>query len=689
MGGVEAMVEAVGYALAALGFVLLTLLLVTSFRRRLRSLFLAGASGMTAIWAAGITAGTFVYSLTAFQIYVLEFSLDAAWLIFLSSLMGVGGTQFVLLRRLGIGVGVGLLLVGVVLELAFRAGFADAGAEQLLIFGQIITALVVLINVEQIIRNAREQQQRGLKYLCLGVGALFAYDLIMYSQAILGEHLSPSLWAARGYVAAMTLPMLVVAVSRTPMWSGGIFVSRQVVFHTATVFSAGIYLTFIGLAGQYIREFGGSWGSVAQIIFVSAAILALSVIIFSERLRLRLRVFISKHFYRNKYDYRQEWLRLTETMNLEQDGLPLQKRAIRGLADIVRAPSGQLWLKSADGKQYESSAGWNVAGAEGHLSADASLPAFLVSSGWIVDLDEYRNDPGRYKDLTIDETDLLLEKPRFIIPLDADAGLIGFVVLSAPKTPVTLNYEDRDLLKTAGRQVASYIAQEAATELLAQGRQFEAFNKMTAYLMHDLKNVIAQQSLLVENAQKHKQNPDFVDDAIATIDSGVVRMRRVIEQLQQNSVRHRIENVELGSLVRSAASHCSDRKPKPRANVSGERLWVRADKERLHMAICHAIRNAQDATDAEGSISVDVNCNGATCDVVISDTGKGMDEAFIRDRLFRPFDSTKGTQGMGIGAYQIRETLRSVGGDLGVESAVGAGTTVTMTLRTRASAEKV
>ena len=675
-------IGAIGYSLAALGYLLLTGLLLTSFRQRLRSVILAGAAAVTALWAAGVAAGFAVLKLTTFQVFLLEFSLDAAWVFFLATLMGLGagGAQFVLLRRVGLGITAGFVLAGGLLEYGYATGRTTAGAEQLLIIGQIVTALLVLIYVEQIIRNARQQQRRGLKYLCLGVAAIFAYDLIMYSYAILAEGISPVLWAARGYVAAMTLPVVVVAVNRTPMWSGGIFVSRQVVFHTATVFAAGIYLTVIGVAGQYIRQYSGTWGSIAQIVFIVAAILGFCVFLFSERFRLHVRVFISKHFYRNKYDYRQEWLRLIETMTTPDESLPLQKRAIKALADIVRAPTGHLWLKSSDGTSYEVTSSWNTAGGNVTLAAESSLPAFLSSSGWIVDLREYEIDPTRYEGLQLSKADLQLDNARFLIPLISDDELIAFIVLSAPTADAGLNYEDRDLLKTAGKQVASYVAQEAATEQLAQNRQFEAFNKLTAYLMHDLKNVIAQHSLLVENAQKHKDNPAFIDDAIATISSGVTRMRGVIEQLKQSSVQHSLENIELGKLIVSAVSQCTDRKPVPRANIGIERLWVRADRERLQMAICHAIRNAQDATDDDGRISIELTYDDSMCHVVIDDNGSGMDEAFMRDRLFRPFDSTKGTQGMGIGAYQIRETLRSAGGTLDVESELGSGTRLKMSL---------
>ena len=198
--------------------------------------------------------------------------------------------------------------------------------------------------------------------------------------------------------------------------------------------------------------------------------------------------------------------------------------------------------------------------------------------------------------------------------------------------------------------------------------------------MHDLKKLIAQQSLVVENAHKHKDKPEFIDDAIRTVDSGVARMKRVLEQLKQGAPMQAASRIEVGKLVMEAASQCADRRPEPRAVIGEERLWIRADRERLLAALIHAIRNAQDATATDGSIRVTVEpCNGE-CAIRVIDTGKGMEREFIETRLFKPFDSTKGTSGMGIGAYQVRETVRASGGELHVESVVGEGTRVSIVL---------
>jgi putative PEP-CTERM system histidine kinase len=266
------------------------------------------------------------------------------------------------------------------------------------------------------------------------------------------------------------------------------------------------------------------------------------------------------------------------------------------------------------------------------------------------------------------------------VPLAHDEALLGFVALANPKTPFTLTFEDHDLLKTAGQQIASYLAQEKAIERLTESRQFEAYNRFTAFVMHDLKNAVAQQSLVVENAEKHKHNPEFIDDAIETIRGSVDRLRRVLAHLRQSTLEQSVETVDLERVVLEVASRCADREPVPVANVPGTAVPVRANRERLVSAINHTVRNAQEACGSGGEVRIALTVQGDECAVTITDNGEGMDAIFVRDRLFRPFDSTKGAEGMGIGAYQVRESVRAAGGEVDVSSAPGEGTTFRMRL---------
>jgi putative PEP-CTERM system histidine kinase len=204
--------------------------------------------------------------------------------------------------------------------------------------------------------------------------------------------------------------------------------------------------------------------------------------------------------------------------------------------------------------------------------------------------------------------------------------------------------------------------------------------------MHDLKNMISQQELVVGNAQRFKHRPEFVDDVIRTIEASVNRMRKVIERLQAHDRGDSTSMIDVGKLLAEVVNACSDRAPAPALRSLPAGIHVVANKDKLAMALTHAIRNAQDATREGGMVAIGCSTSDGRAVIEIVDDGVGMDEDFVRHRLFKPFDSTKGAQGMGIGAYQIQETFRAAGGSVEVSSQPGSGTTLRLSMPLAVSA---
>ena len=670
-------VAAVGYAVVGVLFAVLAVLLATVWRGQRVGGYLISACVVNTLWAALLMAHLFRSDIDPLWLFVGEIARTSSWIIFVVYLLGQIGFD----RRLrGIAVLACLLALGSGLALWVGQrwlGLASNIGDVMMPAG-LVLALLGLLLIEQLYRNASPESRWGLKALVMGLGGIFAYDLFMYSQAVLFNAIDTTTWLARGAVNILFIPAIAVAARRSSDWELRIFVSRQVVFYSTTLVAVGLYFLVMSFGGYLLLQFGGSWGALARTVFFVGAGLVLFTLLFSNTLRARLKVFINKHFFQNRYEYRQEWLRLISTLTSSDLVPELRMRAIKSLAQILESPHGVLWLQNPNSNTYHCVTGWNTDCFGDVIAGDDSLVRFLENRQWVIDLREYGDDAGHYDGLEVATGSLGLADAAFIVPLLHDSGIIGFVVLPSGSTSTVLNYEDRDLLKTAGQQVASYLVQELTNDQLTEARQFEAFSRLTAYLMHDLKNVIAQQSLVVENAKKHKNNPQFIDDAVETIKSSVSRMRKILEHFGQSSTEHRLQRVELGKVIMQAISQCSDRRPIPTSEIGGDQVWVRADSDRLLMAISHAIRNAQDATSTDGDVSVTLEVNDRNCCVRIIDTGEGMEEAFIRERLFKPFDSTKGTQGMGIGAYQIRETLRAMGGEVSVASEPGGGTVVAL-----------
>jgi putative PEP-CTERM system histidine kinase len=285
-----------------------------------------------------------------------------------------------------------------------------------------------------------------------------------------------------------------------------------------------------------------------------------------------------------------------------------------------------------------------------------------------------KRHPDRYEDLTLDSWLERNGKWWLVVPLFLGNRLYGFIVLQESRVVPNLNFEDHDLLRTVGRHVAMHINQAESDKRLAESRQFGAYNRLTAFLMHDLNNLIAQQSLVVKNAEKFRDNPKFVDDTIDTITHSVARMNRLMEQLSSASKASIVRRTDLRDALQRAVDRCQSGTPVPSLAIYEDPIMLEADSERLTSVFEHIIRNAQDATNQSGSIQVEATVRGNTVSVSIRDSGQGMSSEFIHERLFRPFDSTKGSHSMGIGAYQARDYVRTLGGQMEVSSQIAVGT---------------
>jgi putative PEP-CTERM system histidine kinase len=689
------------YGLASAAFLVLTLLLLTSWEGRSQGARLVAACATTSAWAAVLALGAQGAQLTTALVLLTEFLRYGAWFVALTGLTrpaGLGGRLSILVHVVWAG-GAALLLAA---PLLVQWGVPLPPPDQLMFAAGLAMPLLGLILLEQVYRNAREGGRYALKFFVIALGVMFAYDLFLYSQAQLLNRVDESAWQARGFVLTLMVPLLAVAARRNPQWSLNVFVSRHVVFYTTSFIAIGVYLLLMAAGGYLIQLYGGTWGRIAQLVFLAGAGIVLVTLIASTSLRRRLRVFLSKHFYRNKYDYRIEWLRFIQTLSAPEEGVETHANALRAIAQIIGSPGGVLFLRNDERDAYKVTAVWPLdqfaeARHYPQVASGDELPSFLAGNQWVIDLRELRETPDVYQNLVL--PDFLNERAavyRLVVPLSHGDDLIGFLLLASPPEPFRPNYEDRDLLKTVGRHVAVHLAQFEADKHLAESRQFEAYHRLTAFVMHDLKNLAAQLALIVSNADRHKQNPEFVEDAISTIANSTERMQRLIQQLERRELQSLTRRVSLGDIARKAVKRCAVRSPVPTCTLAEEDLWVEADPERLTMIVEHVIRNAQDACAEDGTVSIVVGLDGESngpavppsdtatrlaapvaC-LTVEDDGAGMSGEFVRERLFRPFDTTKGPKGMGIGAYQVREYIRSLGGRVDVASVEGNGTRFTL-----------
>jgi putative PEP-CTERM system histidine kinase len=392
-----------------------------------------------------------------------------------------------------------------------------------------------------------------------------------------------------------------------------------------------------------------------------------------------VRVQVSKHFYRFRYDYREEWLRLTNTLVSESDGLSLPKRAIKGLADIVGSEAGALFISEPGSRTYVAAASWKMDGLLSLEEYEADdLLALMERAAWIVDSVEYKVSAPKASPTFLDDILSRTQCELLVVPLLVQSTLFGFVVIERPATLTRLSFEDIDLLRTGGRSVAGLLGQYYLAQRLTEAKQFEEFGRMTAFLLHDLTNISAQQSLILQNAERHKGNAQFIDDALRTISGSVERINRLVQVVRTGLVRRAPTPVDLAPVVNDAIRLCSGHAPRPAVTLSALPLVVLTEGDRLAHGLAHLIRNAQQAASATGTVTVSLHGDASYAVITVADNGTGMSADFVRERLFRPFDSTKKGVSLGIGAAQIRDIVKSYGGTLGVQTNEGQGSIFTI-----------
>ena len=684
-------IGAIAYGIAALAFLVLVLLIKpSSWALSSPATRLWIAALISVAWAALASAHGFLDCFTNAALYGMDITRLAAWLwalLAIAELQGLSRSWRVLIQLVLL-----TALPAAAVLLLLSRGIAQAGAAD---YGLSVLALVIsllgIFSVEQIYRNASVPTRPALRWLTTGLGGLFVVDLFVLAEAVLTRGFAAETWAARGLLAAfLSVPIALGARRLDQRWTQRLFLSRQVVFYTTSFMLVGAYLILMSLGGFYLRSSGATWGRPAQIFFLTAATLLLGFLIFSGTIRRRFMVWLSKSFYTNRYDYRSEWLRFIRTLSSQTPTQSIQQTAIVSVAQIIGSEQGALWVRG-EGTEFLPITAWpehELHSAMPVLPGSDALVSFMVRTGWVVDLQELSERPALYDDLRVDDTLSRSYHDGIILPLLHHEQMYGFLALARPRGLGSLNFEDRDLLKTVGRHLAAHLSQDDNDRRLAESRQFETYNRLTAFVMHDLKNLTAQLQLVVHNAERHKRKPEFVDDAIATIANSVDRMSRLLAQLTQGHAAEQRRVVDLAELVARVIHRAGNRAPVPTLKVV-EPCSTEADPDRLMMVLEHVVRNAQDASAESGSVTIELDCAGDAPRIRVSDHGEGMDETFMRERLFRPFDTTKGSKGMGIGAYQAREYLRSLGGEVAVSSTVGQGTVFSFLFSPRAAAARI
>lgn len=536
----------------------------------------------------------------------------------------------------------------------------------------VLLNLTSLVLLEQIYRGGNVEAKRSITPLVIALGSVAVFDFVLYAQATMVGGIEFDFWYIRGYLSALAVPLLLISIRRFKEGAVRIFVSRNVVFYSSMLMIAGLYLLLMAVAGYLINYLGGEWGQLVSFGFFILGSIVLAVLLITETIRRQVKVFISKHFFANKYEYREEWLELIgqiETASAEnycQMSLQIMMSKVGATGGVILKANGnnRFTVKHSDGIELDES-----------FDKDLMLiEHFTKNQGWIIDINEYIEDSLLYPGLYINPQMWHIVGVNILVPIFIGKNFYGFFILSNSEEENKLNWEDRDLLFAIAKQLGNFISLNEANDKLAESKQFDAFNQMSAFLVHDLKNVQAQLALITSNAIQHRDNKEFVDDVFETVESATQRLAKVLAQLSnKHAAQSTSKSVDLGDIIERVAAQRNVVQPQVVITNKDECLTT-IDYERFFSVINHLIQNAQEATSDTGWVEIGLEQQQDHINIVVSDNGCGMSESFIKSRLFKPFDTTKGNAGMGIGVFEAKQFFESIAGSLTVESAEGQGT---------------
>ncbi|HEX8216261.1 MAG TPA: XrtA/PEP-CTERM system histidine kinase PrsK [Allosphingosinicella sp.] len=566
-------------------------------------------------------------------------------------------------------VGLQIVISGVSAEFAHAPQVLAALAATQHIIGLTIAA-GSLVLVHNLYGQAAPDSRWGIQLPAIALAAMWAYDLHLYTTAYLTRAPADELFAMRGAILSMIVPLFALASRRSSSWK--VQLSRAATFQSLSMLAILAYLIVMMSATRAMEYAGSDWARFGQIVLIFAMTVAASVLLPSGRARAWVRVMVSKHFFEHRYDYRAEWLRFTHTIGRvggEAAGR-LEERVVKALADIGGSPGGLLLLADGQGRLAPAARwNWHHDGECGR-DEDGAFARFLAKTGHIVDFTQESQAPPWIADLS---------NLWAGVPLVHGGRLVGLVLLEHPLVRRPLDWEDFDLFRTAGIQAASYLAEAQSHQALADSQRFDEFNRRFAFIMHDIKNLVSQLTLVARNAERHADNPEFRADMIATLQGSVKKMHDLLARLSNGS-RRDAEPPRPVSVQAAAAAVVEAKRRSHPVDADGDPgLVALADPGRLEQALGHLVQNAIDASPEGSAVTIRFGRRGAEAAIEIADRGAGMSPEFVRSRLFQPFASTK-DNGFGVGAFEARALVDAMGGRIEVDSREGEGSLFTVFL---------
>ncbi len=541
--------------------------------------------------------------------------------------------------------------------------------------GVMAAFIFALMNVEATLSATRGITLNRMKFEAIGIMCLLAVLIFYYSQGLLYRTINMNLVPVRS--AVFIIAALLIFYSQAFRGIGTrVSISRHVLYRSITLLAVGLYLIGLGLVGEGMRYFGGTFSAKLTVLLAFIGGMLLLAVLLSEKARRRTKVLINKHFFVNKHDYREEWIKFTgrlsscATLDDVQESILMVYRETFGLA------GASLYLLGPDGKRHLRVAENEMAKSPDELRVSEGLSSYFLKQERVLNLAD-----GEYP-LSASELAVYQQGGIWlIVPLISGGAVQGLAALRRQIVPEKLTYDDYDLMKVLARQAAQAITNLKLSEEVMDMRAMAAVSRISTFVIHDLKNLTSGLSLVVDNAEEHISNPEFQRDAIQTIKKTLAKMEGLTRRLKTipEKLSHETKVTDLDRLSRETVAEFSKIRVGVPIEYSGATVYASVDGEEIVKVIVNLVQNALNASNDKGVVVVTTSEEQGSACIRVSDSGKGIEPDFLKNQLFKPFRTTKET-GLGIGLYQCKQIVEAHEGKIEATSEPGKGTVFTVRL---------
>lgn len=534
----------------------------------------------------------------------------------------------------------------------------------------VIIYVVSIAYLEGLLRTLRDPVLYQLKFVLIGLVALAGFRIFALSQTVFqqGQRLDA---ATNGLAILMVIGLVAYGFMRAKFQSltERIYISPKVLSGSLTFLVVGLYLFGVGAVSQIVRSLGVSFGVALSVLFVLLALMGLMILVLSRSSRMTLRTMVARNFYRSKYDYRAQWLEVTEVFR-ERDSVDAIWDGLLGLLSrTFSAGRISVWHKiEADGRFHQMRS-TNTESPPEPLGTSHGLIQRLAGEDVPVDL--------AVVGLPLHDNFVRDTQAVLCAPIHSEAELIGFIALSSEVAGLSYEQDDRDLLKAIAHHVGVLLAHARLSEERQSSAELEALHRFSAFCLHDLKNLAARLSLVAQNAEHHGHDPAFQESAMRTVKDTTHKITTLMSKLSAKSAVPSLagtwEQVELSGLIEEIVAPL--RGGRVRWHISTETTQsIAVIREEINQVLLNVMLNAKQAISEEGDIWITLSRVPGFAVVTIEDTGCGISQERLRP-LFQPAQSSR-PGGLGIGLFQCHQIVEAYGGVIQIQSELGRGTTV-------------